>query len=987
MDYSGNLWVGTRSGLVRYDGTHLKVFELDQRTTGQTKNNVLCILNIASERKTIIKTRYKNFYLIENGKPVLLDDKSRLDDGWSAYVGQFPSLSDFKNYLSTNNNFIGDPGWWSQFRYIFPAKDSSFIMGSDGSNTLLYYKNGIKQRKVVIDKRPKSILSINDNIFFLDDEHMMYLYNQATNQSKEIQVDWRAANNHPIMPAKAQFINDPFSKQVFCFYDATCFLLRFDSAENHVSFLPQFSIKDKRHFFTSILYDSLSSTFFLGTEIEGFFQVKLKKMATYSIVDRFSQAKPSQYISYSSYSVLKINDSTVITPSGLQFSSTPDSIEIRKLQSIHSIRETIALLKDGSVLCYQDSGIYYYSPSDGYRGRHAYNDSLNKRGFAEILMLYPEGDSIWLNGDGVIYCLTRNRLAPLFTEKERKKTKGSGFRYFYRLNNKEALVASETGLFKLKTSAPYSLSAFPEMEGKQVRHITPYKDVLILSVYQSGIYVYKNAHFYKVPIDTGRQQLNSCHSTYIDKKGFIWIPTDRGLYRSTPSSMVESALNNAAPRPFFWGYGNADGIDNVEFNGRGVPTYAVIKNGRIFYPSMVGIVTFIPEDITDKIQDSPPLVEKILIDGKESDEDTDSIIRLQSDFKYFTFELVAPFFGDPANIVMDYKLDHNEWQQVPLVTNMHRVTLVNISSGKHQLIIRKRIGFGNTDFTYKTITIIRKKSIYEKVWFYIAVAAAVGFLIWLFLHLKIRSISRKKAALQKKVDEQTAELSKEVVVKDLLINIISHDMATPLRHISFVSGVLAKGLEKDPEKAREALTDIQSTSEKILSGSLTIINWMKYNNKKITVEKKSIHLYNLVNEVLDIYMPVAKSKGISLINDVPGSKFVEADNAILATIFNNLVSNAIKHIANGEIRISFDKPDIAGGTVLKISDTGSGMSGETLYVIREILKGNLHALKTTDKINTGLGYIMIAELVRIHDLSLSVESELKKGTTVSLTLG
>ena len=156
--------------------------------------------------------------------------------------------------------------------------------------------------------------------------------------------------------------------------------------------------------------------------------------------------------------------------------------------------------------------------------------------------------------------------------------------------------------------------------------------------------------------------------------------------------------------------------------------------------------------------------------------------------------------------------------------------------------------------------IYRDEHIYEQIWFIFLMIVALTSLIMFSIQLQTRRINKQREILRDRVNEQTSELSKAVEVKELLINIISHDMITPLRHISFLSGMLAKGLEKDPEKAIEVLNDIQSTSERIMSGSLSIINWVKYNNKRVTVNKKLINLYSLVNEVCEIFVPIARGK-------------------------------------------------------------------------------------------------------------------------------
>lgn len=210
-------------------------------------------------------------------------------------------------------------------------------------------------------------------------------------------------------------------------------------------------------------------------------------------------------------------------------------------------------------------------------------------------------------------------------------------------------------------------------------------------------------------------------------------------------------------------------------------------------------------------------------------------------------------------------------------------------------------------------------------------------------------------------------------------------MAAPLRHISVVAEVLQKGLEKDGARVNQALADIKLTSDRILTDSISLINWIKYSNKTIPVNKKTIHLNSLAKDILQVYASSARNKGVELRNEIEKWWFIEADYTILSTIFNNIISNAVKYSLSGVITVFCEKDD-ANSTIIKISDEGMGMSAEILYKIREILKGNLAVLKTYDESSTRLGYVLVGELLRIHHLQMQVDSVLNEGTVVSVIL-
>jgi len=80
----------------------------------------------------------------------------------------------------------------------------------------------------------------------------------------------------------------------------------------------------------------------------------------------------------------------------------------------------------------------------------------------------------------------------------------------------------------------------------------------------------------------------------------------------------------------------------------------------------------------------------------------------------------------------------------------------------------------------------------------------------------------------------------------------------------------------------------------------------------------------------------------------------------------------------------FVEPESEAKMLLRVRDTGEGMSDHNLHVIKEIIRGNTQIVKTTNKGSTGLGYMLISELMHAHGLSVSVESNPGKGTTVSI---
>jgi len=396
---------------------------------------------------------------------------------------------------------------------------------------------------------------------------------------------------------------------------------------------------------------------------------------------------------------------------------------------------------------------------------------------------------------------------------------------------------------------------------------------------------------------------------------------------------------------------------------------------------MGGVVTFKPGDLNDKLPEEPVQIESLSID-KKTIEQKDSI-DLPADFGFLDIMFSAAYFGDPRNIVVDYSLDNKQWEKVPSTANSH-ITLAKLPAGTHLLTIRKRIGFGKSDFVYTRVVINRQKHIYEQWWFFLVAALFICGLVVAFLKLQTRSINEKRKQLQLRVNEQTEKLSQMLRVKDMLISIITHDMLAPLKHVGFIADILDKGMEKNPERISDALKDIKDTAAKIHSNSVSIVNWMKYNNENVLLNKQSTNLYLLVEAVADVYRPIAKIKNVTIVNLVSKSIFADLDQNIFSIILTNLFSNAVKHTAGGEIKICSETTANEDEFILKVADNGKGFQAETLHIVKEVVKGNHEALKMSSKATPGLGFIIISELARIHNLNVTISSKPGKGATVSI---
>ena len=111
---------------------------------------------------------------------------------------------------------------------------------------------------------------------------------------------------------------------------------------------------------------------------------------------------------------------------------------------------------------------------------------------------------------------------------------------------------------------------------------------------------------------------------------------------------------------------------------------------------------------------------------------------------------------------------------------------------------------------------------------------------------------------------------------------------------------------------------------------------------------------------------------------------IYADYDRFVQIIVNIIQNAIQFTENGTITISLEKGYLE--TIIKIQDTGIGMSEQQMKSIWDRYYKVDPSRKNTKYGESGLGLPIVQQLVRLHKGKLEVESELGKGTTFTVKL-
>jgi PAS domain S-box-containing protein len=222
---------------------------------------------------------------------------------------------------------------------------------------------------------------------------------------------------------------------------------------------------------------------------------------------------------------------------------------------------------------------------------------------------------------------------------------------------------------------------------------------------------------------------------------------------------------------------------------------------------------------------------------------------------------------------------------------------------------------------------------------------------------------------------------------DFLAN-MSHEIRTPMNAIM---GMTYLALAANPvAEQRVFLTKISNAADSLLTIINDILDLSKMEANKMEVENTPFLLQEVLDNVRDVTIQVAREKGIALIfpyaTEMP--HYLQGDPGRLGQILINLVNNAVKFTPSGEVIVKVTVRMGAGDTMrikFSVTDTGIGMTDAQVSKLFQAF--NQADASTTRKYGgTGLGLAISKQLCELMGSSLQVESELGKGSTFFFTV-
>ena len=247
-------------------------------------------------------------------------------------------------------------------------------------------------------------------------------------------------------------------------------------------------------------------------------------------------------------------------------------------------------------------------------------------------------------------------------------------------------------------------------------------------------------------------------------------------------------------------------------------------------------------------------------------------------------------------------------------------------------------------------------------------------------------IAIENVRLFTELDEKTRQLEIANRHKSEFLANMSHELRTPLNAVIGFSEVLLERMFGEVnEKQEEYLNDILSSGKHLLSLINDILDLSKIEAGRMELEAQPFDLPAALDNALTLIKERAARNSIGLeVHVDPHIGEIVADERKVKQVLLNLLSNAVKFTPEGG-RITMSAALNDGLVEVSVADTGIGIAPEDQAAVFEEFRqvGTDYARKRE---GTGLGLALARRLVELHGGTLSLESELGKGSTFTFTI-
>ena len=230
------------------------------------------------------------------------------------------------------------------------------------------------------------------------------------------------------------------------------------------------------------------------------------------------------------------------------------------------------------------------------------------------------------------------------------------------------------------------------------------------------------------------------------------------------------------------------------------------------------------------------------------------------------------------------------------------------------------------------------------------------------------------------IKEQHADIIKNAKMRQVFTANVSHELKTPLTSISGYAELIENGMATDADVQRFA-KEIHRNSKRLLTLINDTIRLAELDVTEKTIEFEDVDLYELAESCVSMLQVNAEKHGV-YITLFGNAAHIYANKGMMEELLYNLCDNAIRYNKEGgNVNVIIKEED--DSVELQVKDTGIGIPQKSLErVFERFYRVDKSRSKQTG--GTGLGLAIVKHIVATHNARIELQSELGKGTTITV---
>ena len=456
-----------------------------------------------------------------------------------------------------------------------------------------------------------------------------------------------------------------------------------------------------------------------------------------------------------------------------------------------------------------------------------------------------------------------------------------------------------------------------------------------------------------------------------DEKGNLWLGTNNGLSCFNP-------INNT-----FRNFDIADGLPDNAFGLASV--YG--RKEKLYFGSANGFVFFNPDSIQDNTNAPPVYITGVQVLEKSRDLPEDKM-ELPYDENFISFDFTALDYHSPEKLQYAYTLENfnEDWIKSG---NRRYAAYTNLEPGEYTFRVKASNSDGIWNEKGASLQIIIHPPWWHTPWAYLLYTFLGMGLLYGFRQY---TVNRERMKNDLKLKQVEADKLHELEgIRSRFFANISHEFRTPL---TLILGPLEKLLGTPAENQNHPLYRMmERNARRLLHLINQLLDLSKLESGNLKLETKPGNIHTFLQTLAASFTSLAESRNIHFHTRFAQTDYIASfDRDKLEKIVVNLLSNAFKFTPDGgTVELLATLKDAAAATkspkVLEmiIADSGIGIErGEVDKIFDRFYQ--VDSSQTCKKEGTGIGLALTKELIELHKGTLTVASEVGKGTTFTICL-